>query len=324
MLNDFCERNGLIVTNTWFKKPKRRLYTWKAPGDWSRHQLDYILVEHRSRNGVKDVQTLPGADVDCGHSLLLAKFCTRLKKIIRFQKRKPRWDLDKLCAQRQSVQDTLEEKFVLFECEGMSAEVQWKNTKQCVLNNISDLVGKVKKRARKPWITQEIISKMDERQKWKSLNTEEGRRIYRRLRNEWKRATENAKKEYLEDIHKEIMEFQRTGRCDLMYMKTKELSWKQTQGIQNIGIKDYQGNRIIDHNQVLKIWENYITELYDRFNRPESLETELEVGIDEKNPYILQSEVGKAIKEMRNRKATGDDDVPEMCSSYWEKGGWKY
>ena len=38
MLIDLCERNGLIVTNTWFKKPKRRLYTWKAPGDWSRHQ----------------------------------------------------------------------------------------------------------------------------------------------------------------------------------------------------------------------------------------------------------------------------------------------
>ena len=34
-LIDFCERNGLIVINTWFKKPKRRLYTWKAPGDWS-------------------------------------------------------------------------------------------------------------------------------------------------------------------------------------------------------------------------------------------------------------------------------------------------
>jgi len=26
-LINFCERNGLIVTNTWFMKPKRRLYT---------------------------------------------------------------------------------------------------------------------------------------------------------------------------------------------------------------------------------------------------------------------------------------------------------
>ena len=32
---NFCERNGLIVTNTWFRKLKRRLYIWKAPGDRS-------------------------------------------------------------------------------------------------------------------------------------------------------------------------------------------------------------------------------------------------------------------------------------------------
>ena len=114
------------------------------------------------------------------------------------------------------------------------------------------------------------------------------------------------------------MEFHRTGRYDLMYMKTKELGGKDTQGIQNIGIKDSQGNRIVDQRQ---IWENYVTELHDRPNRPETLEVEPEeeVYTDEKGPYILQSEVQKAIKEMRNRKATGDDDVLEMCSSYWEK-----
>ena len=35
MLINFCERNGLIVTNTLFRNPKRRMYTWKAPGDRS-------------------------------------------------------------------------------------------------------------------------------------------------------------------------------------------------------------------------------------------------------------------------------------------------
>ena len=33
-------------------------------------------------------------------------------------------------------------------------------------------------------------------------------------------------------------EFKRTGRYDLLYMKTKELSWKKNHGIQNIGIED--------------------------------------------------------------------------------------
>jgi len=83
------------------------------------------------------------------------------------------------------------------------------------------LVGKVEKRARKPWIKQEMISKMYERRKWKNLNTEEGRRNYRKLRNELKRATEKAKKEYLKNTCNEIMEFHRTGRYDLMYMNKK-------------------------------------------------------------------------------------------------------
>jgi hypothetical protein len=106
MLIDFC---GLVITNTWFKKPKRRLYTWKAPGDQNRHQLDYILVKHRFRNSMKDMQTMPRANNDSDHNLLDAKTWTRLKKIIKFQKGKPRWDVKKLY-DRQKVQDALEEK----------------------------------------------------------------------------------------------------------------------------------------------------------------------------------------------------------------------
>ena len=76
-----------------------------------------------------------------------------------------------------------------------------------------------------------------------------------------------------------------------MQTKTKELGWKETQGIHNTGIEDSQGNRIVEQSQVLKIWENCITELYDRPKRPETLEVEHEeqVDTDEKGPYILQS-----------------------------------
>jgi hypothetical protein len=176
---------------------------------------------------------------------------------------------------------------------------------------MSALVGKVERRARNPCTTQEMISKMDEQRKLKNVNNEKGRKNYRKLRNELKRAMDNAKKEYLDSICDKIIEFQRTGRYDLMYMKTKKLGWKENHRIQNTGIEDSQGNIIIDQRRVLQIWKNYITELYDGANRPEHLEVEpdAEVDEDEKGPYILQSEVEKAIKEMRD-KATGDDDVP--------------
>jgi hypothetical protein len=150
MLINFCERNRLIITNAWFRKPKRRLYARKVPGNRSRHQLGYILVKHLFRNSVKDVHTLPGADIDSDRNLLVAKICARLKKIIRFQKRRPQWDLEKLYAQRQRVQDTLEEKLGAIQCDSWNVEVQWNNIKKCVLDTISDLVRKVQKKARKP------------------------------------------------------------------------------------------------------------------------------------------------------------------------------
>jgi hypothetical protein len=68
---------------------------------------------------------------------------------------------------------------------------------------------------------------------------------------------------------------------------------------------------IVDQKQVLKIWEIYVEELYDRSNQPENLNVEPEeVDEDHKGPHILRSELEKAVEEMRDKKATGDDDVP--------------
>jgi hypothetical protein len=36
--------------------------------------------------------------------------------------------------------------------------------------------GKVERRARKPWLVQKMISKMEEKGKWKRVNSEEGRK----------------------------------------------------------------------------------------------------------------------------------------------------
>jgi hypothetical protein len=38
-------------------------------------------LQHRFRNSVKNVQTLPGADIDSDHNLLIVKIHTRLKKV---------------------------------------------------------------------------------------------------------------------------------------------------------------------------------------------------------------------------------------------------
>ena len=89
-----------------------------------------------------------------------------------------------------------------------------------------------------------------------SVNNEEGRKNYRKLRYELKiRNKNNNNKEYLERICDEIIEYQRTGRYDLMFMKTKELGLKESQGIQTNGIEDCQGNMRVNQRHILKMCE---------------------------------------------------------------------
>jgi hypothetical protein len=83
-----------------------------------------------------------------------------------------------------------------------------------------------------------------------------------------------------------------------MYRKAKELDQKENNGIRTVGIEDSQGNMIVDQKQVLKIWDIYVEELYDRANQPENLNVEPEeIDEDHKGPHILRSEV-----ERRSRR----------------------
>ena len=129
-------------------------------------------------------------------------------------------------------------------CDSGNVEVQGNKIKECVLDTIIYLVGKVEKSARKPWITQEMISKMDERMKWKNVNTEEGRKNCRRLKNELKRATDNAKKEYLENVCNEIIPYPTAfpygnGMVLHFYQQQESSTTKTVHKVINKGLKAY-------------------------------------------------------------------------------------
>ena len=42
-LTEFCQENALVIANTLFQQPKRRLYTWTSPDGQYQNQIDYIL-----------------------------------------------------------------------------------------------------------------------------------------------------------------------------------------------------------------------------------------------------------------------------------------
>ena len=80
-LTEFCLEKALVIANTIFQQPKRRLYTWTSPDDQHRYQIDYIFCSQRWRSSKKSAKTRLEADCGSDHKFLIAKFRLKLKKV---------------------------------------------------------------------------------------------------------------------------------------------------------------------------------------------------------------------------------------------------
>ena len=44
-LEDVAVENDLVLVNTLFQQPKRRLYMWRSPDGNTRNKIDFILIK---------------------------------------------------------------------------------------------------------------------------------------------------------------------------------------------------------------------------------------------------------------------------------------
>ncbi|XP_065218893.1 craniofacial development protein 2-like [Planococcus citri] len=168
-LIQFCQTNKLIVGNTYFKLPKCRLYTWKAPGDnlnnVIRNQIDYFLINRRYRNALKSVKTYPGADANTDHTLLLAKLKIKLKKVEKVKPKRFRLELLKNKEISRKVQKTLNKNLreKSNQIDG-TVDSGWAAFKEAALQTAEELLRQNgDRRTQKEWITDEIIALFEKR-----------------------------------------------------------------------------------------------------------------------------------------------------------------
>ena len=311
-LVDFAKQNKFVITNTLFKHHKRRRYTWTMPGGGDRFQLDYVLVKWRYKNGVKNCRAYPGMDVYSDHNAVVVHLNVKFKKIKK-AKKKLNWNLAAL--EKENGEHFIQEiENGICSITADTSEQLWNGIKELITKSAEENIGYVKKQApKKPWITQEMIEKMDERRKWKTVNTEEGRKMYRKLNNLLRRETDKAKDKWLDEQCKEIEQLDKRGRSDLMYKKAKEVGkkYKRSKG-RNAGLLDANGNVLNDQEEIKRRWKEYFETLYDAAGKPDScmLENEEEVHTDDKGPLILQSETNASVDKLKRRKKQGMDNIP--------------
>ena len=93
-----------------------------------------------------------------------------------------------------------------------------------------------------------------------------------------------------------------------MYKAINDLNRKKSRS--NISVKDENGKLISDPELVRNRWKEYIEKLYNAEGKSHSLNIKPATDMDGIGPCILEEEVVTAIKELKNNKAEGIDEIP--------------
>jgi hypothetical protein len=144
-----------------------------------------------------------------------------------------------------------------------SVDSRWETLKKTITTQAKRTIGfKKGVQDKKPWATDEMLRKMDERCKVKHQSTEQARKDYKRLNNKLRRETEKARECWWDKQCDELEELQRQGKQAQVYSKIQQMQKKS--GKSGPSIKDKHGKLLTDEAEVRSRWKEYIEELYDK------------------------------------------------------------
>ena len=253
-LISWCDANNLVLANTWFKKHPRLLWTWKSPGGRYKNQIDYIAINKRYRNAVRDVRTYPGADCYSDHVPVVANISLKLKKVIKSRKEERR-DLKQLITNehlKEAYRVEVENRYgVLNSDEPLEEEVEmdreWRNIQISLTKTAKEMVPKQEKMRRQRWMTNEILDKMEERRAQKERNPQR----YEEMNWEIRQQCDTAKEEWINEQCSEVEELERQHKIESMHRKIKEVVGKKRMARGNV-IKNKEGVIVMEIDDVLK------------------------------------------------------------------------
>ena len=214
-LIEWCEQNDQINMNTCFTKHPRKLWTWKSSDGITRNQVDYITVNRRIRNTVRDIRAHPEADCNSDHNMLVGKIKVKVQRLKQHKFTSPKLDLKSLEKEKE-----VKEKFY----KEVEAKLETINENQCAEQLVKVFQTSLKdaaktpipncpKKKHKPWITPEILELMNERRKVKNNIT-----AYKKLDREVRNACQKAKEILLNNQCQEIEELEKKNP-QLMHTK---------------------------------------------------------------------------------------------------------
>ena len=152
---------------------------------------------------------------------------------------------------------------------------------------------------KKPWMTDDILRKMEERKKVKNIDSDK----YKQLHKEIETLCRQTKEKWHVDQCKEIELLEKQYRTREMHKRVKDLTNRKSRKTASGCIKDRNGKLLFDQEDIANRWAKYITELYND-DRGEMPSFEVTSGEN-----IMKEEVELVIKSMKDKTAAGPDGL---------------
>lgn len=314
-LRHFAAYNELRITNSFFRKRDIHKYTWSARG--YRSIIDYVIVNKKLSSLVQDVRVHRGSDIHSDHYLVVAKvvLLAKWKKIRKIEN--PEGDVYKVyLLQEDSIKYLYQQRLLQYlQSQETKDDInqEWNNIKNCIHQAATEAVGKKKKFRRRAglriWndeIEQAIKEKQQAYLRTLQNNSEEIREIYVEKRNRARAIVRRAHQESWDRLISNI-EHDIHGRQEVAYKLMRQLNKQE---------RDTARLHTIDKEAWIQHYRELWTDGADNGKKDESDTDCLSrfSGGDCSNTLytgdpITLTEVQEAVKQMKNRKATGLDNI---------------
>ena len=271
---EFCQRNQLSITNTYYYHRVQLRHTWTHPDGMHKNCIDYILIDKRWKTSVRGTKVMRGADFNTSHELLLSNIQLKFKTTTEIKHMTTMYNLDKI--RSEDIESELkiriggrfepllerEEDVDNARGEMSSGRRQKQLWERDIIREEAETTLGRKRKIRQQWITDEILNLCTEkREAKKARNTnpsQENIDRHRQKCNQVKEKCREAKKQWIANQCKNCEDSFRRGQSRELYrtVRTKTMEWKNN----TTTIKNDNGEKYLTRKKSVRYGETTFKE----------------------------------------------------------------
>ncbi|XP_025996626.2 uncharacterized protein LOC105203684 [Solenopsis invicta] len=326
LLQDLCLQHNLLIGGTLFPHKDIHKVTWMSPDHRTNNQIDHLLISKTWRRSLLDVRNRRGADIGSDHHLLLATLQIKLAKIATAA----------APATRKKFQlDRLKTPATLQHYKGKYREVtsnlikdrteEWEIVSNQITSMTKEVLG-TKSAKRKEWLGEETWELIERRKAIKqeinhaNLDTDIAAltRLYNDINRNIKRSAIRDRRRWINSLAEAAQTAAESHNSRELYRITKRLSARSFNI--NVPVRSKEGDLLNTREDQLSRWREYFEQLLNNTAQTDNTQdvTECDEGIVNDPEEALnincevpgKSEIRTAVRELKNNKAAGPDDIP--------------